>query len=116
MKMLNPYLVSPEIRKVHRQLNSLPKVTTFLQSIGRNSLSTAKGYKTALVYLQEFLSKDYNYDRYTIDSILPSLQVGETDVYKLLDEFVNFMYKQKKITPTSINQYLHAIRSYPSIS
>jgi len=83
----------------------------FLGSIARNSILTANGYKTALVYLQDFLSKHPDYRKYNIENILPLL-ANRIDVYKLLDEFITFMDKKKKVSAASIIQYVNGIRSY----
>lgn len=34
-------------------INNLPKVRTFLDSVGRNSLKTKKNYETALVHFKD---------------------------------------------------------------
>jgi len=109
---MNLNIVSPEVSKTHRKLESLPKVSTFLDSIKRNSALTANGYKTALAYFQEFLSKHYHHHSYTIENILLLFLDDKMDVYKLLEAFITFMYREKKISAVSINQYLNGIRSY----
>jgi hypothetical protein len=82
-------------------LDLLPKVNAFLDSIKRNSVLTANGYKTALAYFQEFLSKCHHRS-YTIENILLLLLDDKMDVYRLLEEFITFMYKEKKISAVSI--------------
>jgi integrase len=94
---------------MHRQIESLPRVNTFLDSIKRNSASTAVGYKTGLVYFQEILSKRYSQ---TLETILPLLCKEQIDVYTVLDQFINFMLTEKKVSAVSINQYLNGIRSF----
>jgi integrase len=106
---LNSKLLTREISKMHREVESLPRVITFLDSIKRNSASTAVGYKTALVYFQEILSKRYSH---TLESILPIFCKEQIDVYTVLDQFINFMITEKKVSAVSINQYLNGIRSF----
>ena len=108
---MNVNIVSPQVIKIHKELELLPKVNAFLDSIKRNSVLTSKGYKTALAYFQEFLSNRYHRN-YTIENILPSLLDDKMDVYRILEEFITFMHKEKKISAVSINQYLRGIRSY----
>jgi site-specific recombinase XerD len=100
--------------KLHREVEKLPKVQTFLSSIGRNSSKTAVGYKTSLVYFQEFLSSQYNH---TLESILDVFSEegqkrNSMNVYTVLEKFIPFMQEEKKVSAASINQYLNGIRSF----
>ncbi|MFL6402318.1 MAG: hypothetical protein ACJ71M_02405, partial [Nitrososphaeraceae archaeon] len=85
------------LNKLHQEIDELPKVQAFLSSIRRNSIRTAFGYMTSLVYLQEFLSSHYNN---TLESILKALSTGENkggsiDVYEILEQFIAFMQQEK---------------------
>jgi hypothetical protein len=101
------------LNKLHKEIDKLPKVQTFLSSLGRNSIRTAYGYKTSLVYFQEFLSDSYSH---TLESILQAFstaggenQAGSIDVYEVLEWFIAFMQQEKKVNASSLNQYLNAI-------
>jgi len=101
------------LNKLHKEIDGLPKVQAFLSSISRNSSRTARGYKTGLVYFQEFLSNRYNH---TLESILQVFSRGEKlgsiDIYEVLEGFIAFMQQEKKVYASSLNQYLNGIRSY----
>jgi site-specific recombinase XerD len=88
-------------------------VQVFLSSIRRNSIITAKGYRTSLVYFHEFLSLRHNH---TLESILQAFSAeeknGSIDVYEVLEAFIAFMQTEKKVSAASINQYLNGIRSF----
>lgn len=99
---------SPQISTIHRQIERLPKVIKFLNSLERNSDKTSASYKTSIAYFHDFLSNSYSHNPETVLSLILS---KETDVYSLLDEFIEFM-QTKSINPASINQYLASIRSY----
>lgn len=99
---------SPQISTIHRQIERLPKVIKFLNSLERNSDKTSASYKTSIAYFHDFLSNSYSHNPETVLSLILS---KETDVYSLLDEFIEFM-QTKSINPASINQYLTSIRSY----
>lgn len=101
---------SQQASHLQRQIEILPKISKFLSSLERNSVSTSLGYKTAVTYFHDFLSKYYGHNP---DSILEILINKEIDVYSLLDEFIDFM-QTKKVTPSSVNQYLTGIRSFLS--
>jgi hypothetical protein len=99
--------------KLHREIENLPKVQSFLSSVRRNSIRTAIGYKTSLAYFQEFLSSQHNH---TVESILDVFseekQVRDKrnsiNVYEILERFITFMQEEKrKVTGASINQYLN---------
>jgi integrase len=98
--------------KLHREVESLPKVQSFLSSMRRNSLRTAIGYKTSLAYFQEFLSNQHNH---TLESILNvfSEEKPLLDVYTILEQFITFMQEKKnKVSAATLNQYLNGIRSF----
>jgi integrase len=101
-------LLSPQISTLHREIEHLPKVSKFLASIERNSRRTSIGYKTSVAYFQDFLSKNYHHSAESIFHVLPSKKI---DIYSLLDEFIGFL-QTKKVSPSSINQYLAGVRSF----
>jgi integrase len=101
-------LHSPPISAIHRQIECLPKVVKFLNSLERNSDKTSASYKTSIAYFHNFLSNSYSHNPETVVSLILNKEI---DVYSLLDEFIEFM-QTKNINPASINQYLASIRSY----
>jgi len=80
----------------------------------RNSLKTALGYKTSLVYFQEFLSSQYNHTLETILDVFSEegQKRNSMNVYTILEKFITFMQEEKKVSAGSINQYLNGIRSF----
>ncbi|MPZ06625.1 MAG: tyrosine-type recombinase/integrase [Nitrososphaeraceae archaeon] len=84
------------------------RVTTFLESIGRNSRNSKRTYGTGLAHFAEFL-KSKNQKP---DTIISSLVKGKVNVYELLDQFVSYLTKQNIAAVTSINLYMAAVRSY----
>jgi integrase len=110
--------VPVQISKIHREIESLPKVQSFLSSIRRSSFKTAINYKTTLAYFQEFLSK---YHGHSVESILNILskekgKKNSIDVYTILEQFVAFMHEEKELSAASIKQYLIGIRSFLAYS
>lgn len=89
----------------------------FLESVGRNSKSTMETYTAGLLAFQKFLSLDKD-QKYTLATIIYSLQKNEIDLYVLLNNFVSYLMKAKHShygTPLSIhsiNFYMTAVRSY----
>jgi integrase len=99
---------------IRHNLENLPKVRVFLESIGRNSLRTRKNYETGLVHLHDFLSTKYAND-YSLETILIRLKDNRLDVYEMLDNFITYeLNKQglQKITPQTIMAHLIGIKSY----
>src|SRR5947199_1911435 len=91
------------------QVGELPKVKLFLESIARNSQQTKQTYHTALVHLQNFLTK--NYSGYTIESILQPIITNKINVYGLLESFVPYEISLK-LSVRSIRLHLAAIKSF----
>jgi integrase len=89
-------------------------VANFLRSKSRRSHRTAIGFSYPLDYLNEFVQKYYK--GYDIQTILPELRSGQTDVYKLLDSFVGYLQSEtkngSKLAPKSLLNYIIAARSY----
>lgn len=99
---------------IRHNLENLPKVRVFLESIGRNSLRTRKNYETSLVHLNDFLITKYAND-YSLETILIGLKDNRLDVYELLDNFIAYeLNKQglQKLTPQTIMAHLIGIKSY----
>jgi predicted transport protein len=99
-----------------KQIELLPKVKVFLDSIARNSIKSKKSYSSGLSLLQNFLSAEeqkQKYERCNCDTILQPLSENRINVYELLDSFVSYILIIKpEITPKSLSLYLTAIRSY----
>jgi hypothetical protein len=99
-----------------KQIDLLPKVNIFLESIGRNSIKSKRSYSSGLTLLQSFLNSEAQKQKYkdsNCESILQPLLENKVNVYELLDSFVSFVLATKpEITPRSLSVYLVAIRSY----
>lgn len=100
-------------QKVSRraEIESLPKVSSFLLSMGRNSICSERAYLNGLVSFQYFLLQDNDLKSYSVESIILAVSVGEINIYRVLDSFVSFLISQKLSIPT-IKLYVTAIRSY----
>jgi integrase len=85
------------------------RVTTFLSSIERNSLSSRYAYQNGLNHLQRFLSQKY--PDYNLETILKPLGKNKINRYELLDGFVSYL-QTFDLTPSSIKLYVASIRSY----
>jgi integrase len=98
------------------QINLLPKVKVFLDSIARNSIKSKKSYSSGISLFQNFLNTEENKQKYqgcNCDSILQSLLENKVNVYELLDGFVSYVLATRpEITPRSLSLYLIAIRSF----
>jgi integrase len=98
-----------------RQIEDLPKVKSFLESVSRNSKQSKKTYYSGIKHFQQFLN--VKYPGKTVESILSSInndsngQEQKIDVYELLDNFVSFLI-QLNLSIPSINLYIAAIKSY----
>ena len=75
----------------------------------RGSMNGNTGYKTSLVYLQQFVTT--NHSGSNIDTIIDSINSGTIDVYKFLDKFITFL-QTKKLSKASIKQYVNSVKSY----
>ena len=72
---------------IHYRIEELTKVKVFLDSIERNSRESRNAYHRGLKHFQNFL--DEKYRTITLESILQPLIRNETNVYELLDNFLN---------------------------
>jgi len=89
----------------------LPKVSTFLNSIERNSASSKKAYSSGLFHLSNFISQRYS--RYNCESILQLILKNRINVYEFFEGFISYLLRTKiGIAPKSVSLYVAAIRSY----
>jgi integrase len=89
--------------------NGFQRVTTFLSSMERNSLSSRYAYQIGLNHFQIFLSQKY--PSYNLETILKSLAENKINPYELLDGFVSYL-QSLNLTPSSTKLYVASIRSY----
>ena len=95
--------------QILKSKTSSSKASKFLESIGRNSVNTNKGYSVGLKHFDTFLSK-YELN---LENVIPSLIDGKIDTYELLDQFIAYLALQKSIISNStLKFYVAAIRSY----
>ena len=100
---------------IRRQVEDLPKVKSFLDSIERNSFQSKRTYLSGIKHFQEFLNAKYS--RKTVETILSSLNNDanileqKIDIYQLLNDFVSYLI-QLNLSIPSISLYIAAIRSY----
>jgi integrase len=93
-----------------------PKVRTFLDSVGRNSLKTRDAYDLGLTMLQRHLKQSCSQDN--VESILDKLQKNKINPYELIDGFVSYLvglrqdYNDAPLAPTTIALRVYAVRSY----
>jgi len=98
-----------------KQIELLPKVNIFLDSIARNSVKSKRSYSSGIALLQNFLNKNQQkyQGRYNCETILQPLLESKVNVYELFDSFISYVLSVKPdITPNSLNLYLAALRSY----
>ena len=103
-------------RTKYKQIDLLPKVNIFLDSIGRNSIKSKKSYYSGLSLLQSFFNAQEQKQKYqdcNCDTILQPLLENKINVNELLDSFVSYVLSVKpEITPRILSLYLVAIGSY----
>ena len=96
------------------QTLSQPKVNEFLDSYAMNSSSTKKIYGIGLSHFETFLHGKYQ-GKHTLTTIIQALIDKEIDVYALLNQFIQHLFKlngERKLSQSSINNYLASVRSY----
>ena len=96
------------------QTLSQPKVNEFLDSYEMNSSSTKKIYGIGLSHFETFLHGKYQ-GKHTLTTIIQALIDKEIDVYSLLNQFIQHLFKlngERKLSQSSINNYLASVRSY----
>lgn len=92
-----------------QQVYNLPRVKSFVDAKSIRSIKTGGNYRTALVHLNNFVTKQYNKDS---DSIIDYLTKGG-DVYELLQGYSNYLQLTiEGITANTIDNYIAALRSY----
>ena len=95
----------------YRQIEEIPKIKTFLESIARNSKHSKKVYQVGLLYFNNFLINKNYCSNYTIDTILEPLTNNEINLYELFDSFISFLLSSH-LSVSSIRLYVAALRSY----
>ena len=89
------------------------KVKRFLSSAAKQSVKTATIYGVGLVHFAHFLSELKT--PYTLDEIVDALsQEGASalNIYDLLEDYVYYLMRTRKLAPRSIRLYTNAVRSY----
>ena len=79
-----------------------------------NSSSTKKIYGIGLSHFETFLHGKYQ-GKHTLTTIIQALIDKEIDVYALLNQFIQHLFKlngERKLSQSSINNYLASVRSY----
>ena len=97
-----------------QQALTQPKVSEFLDSYEMNSAKTKRNYSIGLGHFETFLNEKYQ-GKYSLSTILGALENKEIDVYVLLNQFIQYMFKLndgRKLAASSINTYLTSVRSY----
>ena len=92
------------------------KVKTFLESVGRNSQKSREVYGNGLFHLHNFLKGHFKEGNLTLENIVEHVESNEINIYSLLDNFVNYLVTEKKLSPNSVLLYVTAIRSYICLS
>lgn len=92
------------------------KVKRFLNSKARNSESTKKSYTIALAHFEIFLKKG---TQYNLETVLDPLEKKETNVYDLLDDFIDYLRDRidvyngnTKLSEKTIAFYIAGVKSY----
>lgn len=70
------------------QISKQPKVTSFMNVMGRNSLKTKKIYETGLVHFKDFLNDKYN-GMHSLETIVEAISKNQVDPYALIDDFIS---------------------------
>jgi integrase len=120
----------PDLSKIQRanEISNLPKVKSFLDSMGRGSIKSRRTYSLALVHLQDFLDKKYSHDDYyNCETILKPITQNKINIYEVFDGFVSHLLTKRgeataianaaattttTLSTSSIIFYLAALRSY----
>lgn len=87
--------------------------STFLNSIGRNSISSQKAYSSGLIHFDRFLnSLPDSGKKLDTETIIPMFQNQQINVYEILDNFVAYLTQLQNISIPSVKLYVAAVRSY----
>lgn len=79
-----------------------------------NSSSTKKIYGIGLSHFETFLHAKYQ-GKHTLTTIIQALMDKEIDIYALLNQFIQHLFKlsgERKLSYSTINNYLASVRSY----
>jgi integrase len=100
-----------------KEIELFPKVNTFLDSIGRNSIKSKRSYSSGLTLLQNFLKEKEQQIKYegcyNCETILQPLFMNRINVYELFDTLISYILATKpEITPKSLSLYISALKSY----
>jgi integrase len=103
--------------KKTKEIELLPKVSTFLHSIGRNSIKSKRSYSSGLTLLQNFLKEKEQQIKYgsyyNCETILQPLFENRINIYELFDSLISYIFTIKpEITPKSLSLYISALKSY----
>lgn len=64
--------ITTTVNLTRKQINNQPRVTCFLNVMGRNSLKTKKNYETGLVHFQGFLNSKYH-GKHSLENIVDAI-------------------------------------------
>lgn len=84
-------------------------VTSFLNSIGRNSEKTKSTYRIGLVHFQTFLSNNKQYSSLTLEQLVEKILSKDIDIYTLFDNFISYL---QGLSASTITLYVSAVKSY----
>lgn len=93
------------------QVSSLPRVRTFLDSVGVNSSHTRYVYLTALVHLHHFLQQQPQLRQLTPDSIITDILSNNVNVYEFLQGFMSYLAPLSTAIRTK-RLFIAAVKSY----
>jgi len=93
------------------QVSSLPRVRTFLDSVGIKSSHTRYVYLTALVHLYHFLQQQPQLRQLTPDSIITDILSDNVNVYEFLQGFMSYLAPLGTAIRTK-RLFIAAVKSY----
>ena len=104
-------MLSEEQRfKLYHTIVEYPSVSRFINKLSRNSKSTAKTYRTFLVYFELFLNRRYG-DKTTIETVIPKIKNHKIDVYLLIEDFVSFLLNELKKSASTTKMGVNVVKS-----
>ena len=88
-------------------------VNKYIKSIEISSQKTATEYRKRLNYFKDFVLKNYNL---TLDEIIKTLTTyshgPKIDVYDLLSGYVEYIHKERNVSPLTLKSLISTVRSY----
>lgn len=101
----------PREKDPYRQaVYELPKVKKFIDRKNRKKANTGETYLNSLVHFNRYLVSEHQKN---CDTIVEYLEQKPKEVYDILDGFIVYLTKTlKKVSPTTISNYMHGLRSY----